>query len=193
MITIFYSSEDPESEDDIYFTSQYLKRHISVCINLYQITYEKYQENLDIFLAKERSNIYVLAVKKYKFYLKLIAHFNRKANTNKVIVLYNYNNSTAKKPNNALLKIKTNTLQIFVLKDTYHADFATDLSHTLIANIDHMRGWLINITKESPTTRTFSVTGRSIFNEFLSRLKYYYRLTSNYDCMFLSCHVSVSE
>ena len=107
---------------------------------------------------------------------------NRKVNRNQVIMLYNCNTSAAKKLDNSLLKFKTtNTLQIFVLKETCQVGFAIDLRHSLIANIDLRRGWLTNTTKESPIKRTYPVTHRSILNEFLSNLEDYYNIqTSNY-------------
>lgn len=77
--------------------------------------------------------------------------------------------------------MKTNKLQILVLKETYQVGFAMDLGHSLKANIDLRRGWLTNITKKSPTKRTYPVTHRSIFNELLSNLEDYYNMqTSSY-------------
>ena len=95
LITIFYSSEDSQRADDISLIIQYLKSRSSACVNLYQITYEKYQENLDAILTGELSNIYVNSIRDYKFALKVIEYLNRKVNKNTLSVLYNYNASTA--------------------------------------------------------------------------------------------------
>ena len=174
LITIFYSSEDPQSADYVSLITQYLKSRSSVCANLYQITYEKYQENLDAILTGELSNIYVTTIRDYKFSLKVIEYLNRKVNKNTVIVLYNYNASTAEKLDKALLNITTNKLQIFVLKDMYPLVYLINFHDSLMVNIYQIGGLLTNISKQSPTEHTFSVAHRSTFNYFLSNIKYYF-------------------
>ena len=151
LITIFYSSEDSQSADDISLITQYLKSRSSVCVNLYQITYEKYQENLDAIITGELSNIYVNTIRDYKFSLKVIEYLNRKVNKNAVTVLYNYNASTAEKLDKGLLNVTTNKLQIFVLKDTYPLGYLMNFHDSLMVNIYQISGLLINISKQSQT------------------------------------------
>ena len=151
LITIFYSSEDSQSVDDISLITQYLKNRSSVCVNLYQITYEKYQENLDAIITGELSNIYVNTIRDYKFSLKVIEYLNRKVNKNAVTVLYNYNASTAEKLDKGLLNVTTNKLQIFVLKDTYPLGYLMNFHDSLMVNIYQISGLLINISKQSQT------------------------------------------
>ena len=151
LITIFYSSEDSQSVDDISLITQYLKNRSSVCVNLYQITYEKYQENLDAIITGELSNIYVNTIRDYKFSLKVIEYLNRKVNKNAVTVLYNYNASTAETLDKGLLNVTTNKLQIFVLKDTYPLGYLMNFHDSLMVNIYQISGLLINISKQSQT------------------------------------------
>ena len=135
LITIFYSSEDSQRADDISLITQYLKSRSSACVNLYQITYEKYQENLDAILTGELSNIYVNSIRDYKFALKVIEYLNRKVNKNTLSVLYNYNASTAETLDKGLLNVTTNKLQIFVLKDTYPLGYLMSFHDSLMVNI----------------------------------------------------------
>lgn len=151
LITIFYSSEDSQSVDDISLITQYLKNRSSVCVNLYQITYEKYQENLDAIITGELSNIYVNTIRDYKFSLKVIEYLNRKVNKNAVTVLYNYNASTAETLDKGLLNVTTNKLQIFVSKDTYPLGYLMNFHDSLMVNIYQISGLLINISKQSQT------------------------------------------
>lgn len=151
LITIFYSSEDSQSVDDISLITQYLKNRSSVCVNLYQITYEKYQENLDAIITGELSNIYVNTIRDYKFSLKVIEYLNRKVNKNAVTVFYNYNASTAETLDKGLLNVTTNKLQIFVLKDTYPLGYLMNFHDSLMVNIYQISGLLINISKQSQT------------------------------------------
>ena len=174
LITIFYSSEDSQRADDISLITQYLKSRSSACVNLYQITYENYQENLDAILTGELSNIYVNTIRDYKFALKVIEYLNRKVNKNTLSVLYNYNASTAETLDKGLLNVTTNKLQIFVLKDTYPLGYLMSFHDSLMVNIYQISGLLTNISKQSPTGRTFSVTHHSVFNDFLSNVKYYF-------------------
>ena len=151
LITIFYSSEDSQSVDDISLITQYLKNRSSVCVNLYQITYEKYQENLDAIITGELSNIYVNTIRDYKFSLKVIEYLNRKVNKNAVTVFYNYNASTAETLDKGLLNVTTNKLQIFVSKDTYPLGYLMNFHDSLMVNIYQISGLLINISKQSQT------------------------------------------
>ena len=119
LITVLYNSDQADNLKDMSVISEYLEKYSTVCLNIYHITFEMYQQNFDISKEIEKSNIYVFLFKDYILSVKLIDHFNKLVSKDTVIILYGHNSSNTEKVNHASLHIQNNKLQIFLIKDLY--------------------------------------------------------------------------